>query len=61
MSEDRAELAYFLIHSLDEAVEDDVEDAWDVELTRRMQGLNEGIASGRPSNQVFTELSEKYS
>lgn len=58
---ERAELAYFLIHSLDEEVDDDAESAWDVELTRRMQEINSGTASGKPSNQVLTELREKYS
>jgi putative addiction module component (TIGR02574 family) len=58
---ERAELAYFLIHSLDEEVDYDVERTWDVELTRRMQQINEGTASGKPSNQVFTYLREKYS
>lgn len=58
---ERAELAYFLIHSLDEKVDDDTEIAWDVELTRRLQEINSGFASGKPSNQVFTELREKYS
>ena len=57
---ERAELAYFLIHSLDEEVDYDVESAWDVELVRRMQEINNGTASGKPSNQVFTELREKY-
>jgi putative addiction module component (TIGR02574 family) len=58
---DRAELAYFLIHTLDEEIDDDIEGAWDVELTRRMQDVNNGTAAGKPSNQVFTELREKYS
>ncbi|MDG2989761.1 addiction module protein [Candidatus Synechococcus calcipolaris G9] len=57
---DRAELAYFLIHSLDEEVDYDVESTWDVELMRRMQEINEDAASGKPSNQVFTDLREKY-
>lgn len=60
-TKERAELAYFLIHALDEGIDYDVESAWDVELTRRMQGINESTASGKPSNQVFTELTEKYS
>jgi putative addiction module component (TIGR02574 family) len=60
-TKERAELAYFLIHSLDEEVDYDVEIAWDAELTRRMQEINSGVASGKPSNQVFTELKEKYS
>ena len=58
---DRAELAYFLIHSLDEEVDYDAESAWEVDLTRRMQEINKGTASGKPSDQVFTELREKYS
>ncbi|NJL38709.1 MAG: addiction module protein [Leptolyngbyaceae cyanobacterium RM2_2_4] len=59
--QERAELAYFLIHSLDDEVDYDVESAWDIELTRRMQEIDEGTASGKPSGQVFTELREKYS
>ena len=58
--QERAELAYFLIHSLDEDVDDNVESAWDAELTRRMQEIKSGTASGEPLNQVFTELREKY-
>jgi putative addiction module component (TIGR02574 family) len=58
---DRAELAYFLIHSLDEEVDYDVENAWDVELTRRIQEINDGTASGKRSSQVFSELREKFS
>jgi putative addiction module component (TIGR02574 family) len=58
---ERAELAYFLIHSLDEEGDFDVENAWDVELMRRMQEIDSGTASGKPSNQVFAELKEKYS
>lgn len=60
-NKDRAELAHFLIHSLDEEIDDDMESAWDVELMRRMQNINNGTASGKPANQVFTELKEKYS
>jgi putative addiction module component (TIGR02574 family) len=60
-TKERAELAYFLIHSLDEEVDYEIEIAWDVELTRRMQEINSGVASGKPSNQVFAELREKYS
>ena len=58
---ERAELAYFLIHSLDEEIDYDIESAWDIELTRRIQEINNGTASGKPSHQVFTELREKYS
>ena len=37
--QDRAELAYFLIHSLEESIDDDVEVAWDRELTRRLDEI----------------------
>jgi hypothetical protein len=58
--QDRAELESFLIRSLDEEPEDeesehDVESAWDIELTRRMQKINEESASGQPASQVFAE------
>ncbi len=60
-TQERAELAYFLIHSLDEDVDDDAEIAWDAELARRMQEINSGIADGEPLNKVSTELRQKYS
>jgi putative addiction module component (TIGR02574 family) len=57
---DRAELAYFLIHSLDEAVDDDAETAWETELTGRMQEITSGTAAGETFSKVFSELREKY-
>jgi hypothetical protein len=62
-TQERADLAYFLIHSLDEEVDtdNDVESAWDLELTRRMEEINRGIASGESSSDVFSQLREKYS
>ncbi|MEH2162611.1 MAG: addiction module protein [Nostoc sp.] len=59
--QERAELAYFLIHSLDRDVDDNAEFAWDVELTRRMKEIGSGTADGELSDKVFTELREKYS
>lgn len=58
---ERAELAYFLIHSLDEDDDEDVESTWDAEVVRRMQEVSNGTASGEPSDKVFTQLREKYS
>ena len=60
-TQDRAELAHFLIHSLDEGVDDDVEAAWDTELARRMEDIRNGKAVGEPAEKVFTELRKKYS
>ena len=58
---ERAEIASFLIHSLDTDVDQNIESAWDVELTERMQEINSGRASGAPSDTVFAELRHKYS
>jgi putative addiction module component (TIGR02574 family) len=40
--EERAELAGSLIDSLDEAEDESVQAAWDVEIVRRMEDLNSG-------------------
>ncbi len=58
---ERAELAHFLIHSLDGGTDPDAEDAWDTELARRMDDIRSGKAVGEPVEKVFAELREKYS
>jgi putative addiction module component (TIGR02574 family) len=58
--QERAELAHFLIHSLDEGIDNNVETAWDVELSQRLEDIQHGAAIGQPSSQVFSELREKY-
>jgi putative addiction module component (TIGR02574 family) len=59
--QDRADLASFLIHSLDEDVDNDVETAWDAELGRRLTDISSGTAVGTPAETVFAELRAKYS
>ena len=59
--QDRAELAHFLIHSLDEDVDDNVFDAWDRELTQRLAEISDGTANGEPLGKVLSELRENYS
>ena len=46
----RAELAAFLIQSLDEEPADDVEAAWDKELARRLAEIEEDNAYSQPAN-----------
>lgn len=58
--QERAELAHFLIHSLDEEVDEDAEAAWDAELAQRMEELKSGKAIGEPADKVFAELRAKY-
>jgi putative addiction module component (TIGR02574 family) len=58
---ERAELAHFLLNSLDGASDDaDAEAAWDAELARRADEIQRGTAVGKPAGQVFAELREKY-
>ncbi len=58
--QDRAELAHFLLHSLDVA-DPGAEAVWDAELAKRMEEIKCGKAVGEPSAKVFGELRDKYS
>jgi putative addiction module component (TIGR02574 family) len=57
--EERAELAYFLLSSL-EPEEEGAAAAWNAEISRRVAGIRSGTASGKPAEQVFAELRERY-
>jgi len=58
---DRAELAHFLIQSLDRGADEDAETAWDAELARRAEEIKSGGAAGEAAEKVFSELRAKYS
>jgi putative addiction module component (TIGR02574 family) len=58
--QERAEIASFLIHSLDENMDQDIESAWDAELAQRTREIKSGNASGEPSSQVLADLRQKY-
>lgn len=57
---DRAELARFLIESLDDSEDPDVEAAWDAELRTRVDRIEQGKARLRPAHQVLAEIRDKY-
>jgi putative addiction module component (TIGR02574 family) len=57
----RAELARFLIDSLDQGEDADAEEAWDEELARRAEEIKNGMATGEPADDVMAELREKHS
>jgi putative addiction module component (TIGR02574 family) len=59
--EDRAELARFLVESLDEGEQQGVEAAWDAELRRRAEEIESGLVAGEPAEKVLRELRAKYS
>jgi putative addiction module component (TIGR02574 family) len=55
----RAEIASFLIETLDEENEG-WEQAWDKELARRVKEIKSGRVRGIPAAKVFAKLDEKY-
>jgi putative addiction module component (TIGR02574 family) len=61
---DRADLASWLIRSLDEESSEPAEDgyaeAWDAELERRMREVRDGKVVGIPAEEVFASLRQKY-
>ena len=61
-TQERAALASFLINSLGgDIIDDDVEVAWDTELSKRLEDIYRRTAVGELSDQVFPELRKKYS
>ncbi len=57
---DRAELARFLIESLDDSEDPDVEAAWDAELRRRVERIEQRKSRLRAAHQVLEEIRDKY-
>jgi putative addiction module component (TIGR02574 family) len=58
-SPERAELATFLLSSL-EPEEEGAEDAWQTEIARRVADILAGTASGRPAEEVLGEMRSRY-
>jgi putative addiction module component (TIGR02574 family) len=58
---ERADLARFLIQSLDSGSDKDAEAAWDAELERRAGEVKNGRESGESADKVFSELRAKHS
>ncbi len=56
---ERADLAYFLLSSM-EPEEAGVEAAWDDEISRRVADIRSGQAVGRPAEEVLDELRNRY-
>lgn len=58
---ERADLARFLIQSLDPGSDKDAEAAWEAELKRRAGEIRDGRESGESADKVFSELRAKHS
>jgi putative addiction module component (TIGR02574 family) len=50
---DRVRLAQQLISTLDEQIEEDVEELWLAEAERRLEELRSGKAQGVPADEAF--------
>lgn len=57
--EERAALASSLFESLDPPTDDDVEEAWDGEIARRIADLDSGKAKTVPWPDVLARLTSK--
>ena len=58
--DDRAELAAFLIESLDDATDENAGQLWDHELARRAAEIENGTAAGELADVVMQRLQERY-
>ncbi len=55
-TKERAEIAYFLIRSLDEDEEDGIDDAWEEEIARRHEEMASGKVRAIPAAEVFESI-----
>ncbi len=56
---ERADLAYYLLTSL-EPEEEGAEEVWQEEIGRRVEEIRSGLAVGRPVEEMLAELQERY-
>jgi putative addiction module component (TIGR02574 family) len=59
-SEDRAELAYCLIRSLDNDADAKIEVDWEAELDRRWHEMESGQVAGEAADSVLAGLRKKH-
>jgi putative addiction module component (TIGR02574 family) len=57
---ERAELAEFLLTSLESEPEADASVAWQLEVKRRMTEIRTGQATGVPAESLLAELRQRY-
>ena len=58
---DRAELALYLIESLDSETDFSAEQLWELELDRRAAEIRQGVTKGEPAQTVMDRLWRKHS
>jgi len=60
-SADRAELARYLLESLDAPADPAAAQAWEIELARRTDEIRSGRAQGRPVAEALADLRKRHS
>jgi hypothetical protein len=58
---ERAELARFLLHSLEDGADADAPAVWEAELVRRAEEILAGDAGGERAEETLAQLRAKYS
>lgn len=58
-SPSRTKLAERLIESIEDFTTPDIEQAWKVEVTKRIQGYESGVVQGIPAEDVFNAAREQ--
>jgi putative addiction module component (TIGR02574 family) len=56
----RAELAHFLLESLEDE-EAGADAVWREEIKRRIEEIKSGKVTGKPAEEVFSRIRERYS
>jgi hypothetical protein len=46
--------------SLDDVADEGAEEAWEIEVARRVEQIKNGTAKGRPAEDVFREIRARY-
>jgi putative addiction module component (TIGR02574 family) len=57
---ERAELVKTLLQSFESPAEEGADAAWDAEVAARVGRVHQGIAQGRPADDVFRDIRARY-
>jgi hypothetical protein len=59
---DRGKLARILLEALDLDADfsPDAESAWEIEIARRLRGVETGTLRSRPASEVFSDLDRRF-
>jgi putative addiction module component (TIGR02574 family) len=57
---ERAQLVQTLLQSLEPSIDEGVDEAWDAEISRRVESVHRGTAQGRPAEDVFRDIRARH-